>query len=113
MAKRTDLKIAVLVQVMADIGFDQDIIGRVTGVPLRTISDLANRRGYWSCTGNCNELRESYRLYLRKFILDGSTALAGVVLERLQVIAQHADLVTAINIASAVATLATKFDDRR
>jgi hypothetical protein len=44
MAKRTDIKIAVLVQVMADIGFDKDLIAKVTGVPLRTVNDIAYRR---------------------------------------------------------------------
>lgn len=57
MAKRTDTKIAVLIQVMDELGFDQETIAKVTGVPLRTVNDIANRRGYWgykaefSCTG--------------------------------------------------------------
>ena len=35
---------------MADLGLDQESIGKVTGVPLRTINDIANRRGYWAYT---------------------------------------------------------------
>jgi hypothetical protein len=55
---------------MADLGFDHETIGKVTGVLLRTINDIANRRGYWAYTAEFDELRESYRLHLRKFILD-------------------------------------------
>ena len=69
-AKRADTNVAILIQVMADLGFDHETIGKVTGVPLRTINDIANRRGYWAYTAEFNELRESYRLHLRKFILD-------------------------------------------
>ena len=59
MAKRTDTNVAVLIQVVADLGFDDETIGKVTGVPPRTINDIANRRGYWAYTGEFNELRES------------------------------------------------------
>ena len=69
MAKRTDTNIAILVQVMSDLGFDHETIGKVTGVPLRTINDLANRRGYWAYTAEFNELRDAYKIHLRKFIL--------------------------------------------
>jgi hypothetical protein len=86
--KRTEVKIAALVQVMAEMGFDQDLIAKVTGVPLRTINDIANRRGHWSSISEYNELRETYRLCLRAHILQESTALAAMVLERLQVIAK-------------------------
>jgi len=40
MVKRTDTNIAVLVQVMDKLGFDQETIGKVTSVPLRTITIL-------------------------------------------------------------------------
>ena len=45
MAKRTDTKIAVLVQVMDELGFDREIIADVTKVPQRTIGDIVNWRG--------------------------------------------------------------------
>ena len=61
MAKRTDT--AVLVRV-GDTGFDQETIAKVTGVPLRTIYDIANRRGHWAYTAEFSELRESYRIRL-------------------------------------------------
>ena len=66
MTKRTDTNVAVLVQVMADVGFDHETIGKVTGVPLRTINDIANRRDLWAYTAEFNELRESYRFLLEK-----------------------------------------------
>ena len=75
MAKRTDTRIAILIQTMDELGFDQEIIAKVTGVPQRTVSDIANWRGYWATTGEFNELRESYRFYLRKRIHDESVAL--------------------------------------
>ena len=50
MAKRTDTNVAVLVQVMNDLGLDHETIAKVTGVPLRTINNIANRRGYWAYT---------------------------------------------------------------
>ncbi len=59
MAKRTDTKIAVLVQVMDELGFDRDTIGKVTRVPQRTVSDIANWQSCWGSTGEFNELRES------------------------------------------------------
>jgi hypothetical protein len=52
----------------------------VTGVPLRTINDIANRRGYWAHTAEFNELRESSissRLLDAGFG-DGSDILNGV-----------------------------------
>jgi hypothetical protein len=52
MAKRTKTNIAVLVQVMDELGFDQETIAKLTGVSLRTINDLANRRGYWRYKNN-------------------------------------------------------------
>ncbi len=112
MAKRTDTKIAVLVQVMDELGFDQETIAKVTRVPLRTINDIANRRGYWAGTSEFNELRDSYRLYLRQYIRDDATVLAGTVLERLQEIAKDADVVTAARIARGMAELGVKIDDR-
>jgi hypothetical protein len=36
MAKRTETKIAVLIQTMDELGFDQEIIAEVTRVPQRT-----------------------------------------------------------------------------
>ena len=44
MAKRNDITIAFLVQGMDELGFNQETIPRVTGVPLRTISVVKNRR---------------------------------------------------------------------
>ena len=98
MAKRTETRIAILVQVMDELGFDQEFIGKVTGVPLRTINDIANRRGYWAYTGEFNELRESYRLYLRKFIYDDAMALGGMVMKRFEELTKGADLTTAMAI---------------
>ena len=113
MAKRTDAKIAVLVQVMDELGFDQETIAKVSGVPRRTVGDIANRKGYWAATGKFSELRESYRLYLRKCIRDDAAALGLAVLRRFEELSKDADFMTALSIANAVMNLAAKFDDGR
>jgi len=46
-----------------------------------------------------------------KCILNESTTLAEAVLKRLKEIAKGADLLTAVNIVSAAATLVTKFEE--
>ena len=113
MAKRTDTKIAILVQVMDEMGFDQETITKVSGVPQRTVSDIANRRGFWAATGELNELRETYRLYLRKCIRDDAAAVCHAVLMRVEEILKDADLMTTLRIANAMTSLASKFDDGR
>jgi hypothetical protein len=112
MAKRTDTKIAILVQVMDELGFDQETITQVTGVPRRTVSDIANRKGYWAATGEVNELRETYRLHLRKCIRDEAVALGLAAVRRFEEIVKDSNFLTAFNIASAVMNLASNFDDR-
>jgi len=113
MAKRTDTKIAVLVQVMDELGFDRETIAKMSKVPQRTVSDIINGKGCWTFTGEFNELRESYRLYLRKCILEESLALGHMVLRRFEEIAKDADFMTTLSIANAVMNLASKFDDGR
>jgi hypothetical protein len=59
MAKRTETKTAILIQVMDELGFDREIIAKVSKIPQRTVSDIVNWKGYWGATPNVNELRES------------------------------------------------------
>ena len=113
MAKRTDTNVAVLVQVMADLGFDDETIGKVTGVPLRTINDIANRRGYWAYTAEFNELRESYRLHLRKFILDDAMALSLMVQKRFEELIVGADTMTAVTIYNVIMRVTSRMEDGR
>ena len=113
MAKRTDTIIAVLVQVMAEMGFDQEIIAKVSGVPQRTVSDIVNCRGCWAPTAEVNELRETYRLYLKKCILDEAAAIGHMVLKRFEEMAENADFMTAFRIANAVMSLVAKMEDGR
>ena len=113
MAKRTDTKIAVLIQVMDELGFDREIIAKVTRVPQRTVSDIINGKGCWTFTGEFNERRELYRLYLRKCILDEATALGHMVLRRFEEILKDADSMTALSIGNAVMSLAAKIEDGR
>ena len=40
MARRTDTKTAILIQVMDELGFDQETIAKVSKVPQRTVSDV-------------------------------------------------------------------------
>jgi len=70
MAKRTEIKIAVLIQVMDELGFDRETIGKVFRVPQRTVSDIINGKGCWTFTGEFNKVRELYTLYLRRCILE-------------------------------------------
>jgi hypothetical protein len=42
--KRNNTNVADLVQVLDEPGFDQETIAKITGVPLRTINDIAKRR---------------------------------------------------------------------
>ena len=109
MAKRTDTNVAVLVQVMADVGFDHETIAKVTGVPLRTINDIANRRGYWAHRAEFNELRESYRVALRKFIVDDAMKLSLMLMKRFEELIVGADTITAATIYSVI----MRMDDRR
>jgi hypothetical protein len=113
MAKRTETKTAILIQVMDELGFDREIIARVSKVPQRTVSDIVNSKGYWASTGDFNELRESYRIYLRKCIQDEAVALGTMVLRRFEELSKDADFLTALSIANAVMTLASKLDDGR
>ena len=113
MAKRTDTKIAVLVQVMDELGFDRETIAKMSKVPQRTVSDIINGKGCWTFTGEFNELRETHRLYLRKRIRDEAVALGHAVLRRFEELSKDADFLTTLNIASAVMNLASKFDDGR
>ena len=41
MAKRTETKIAILIQVMDEPGFDREIIAKISNVPQRTVSRSA------------------------------------------------------------------------
>ena len=60
-----------------------------------------------------NEVRETYRLYLRKYIRDEAARLGFTVLKRFEEIVKDADFMTTMRIASAVTSLASKFDDGR
>ena len=113
MAKRTDTNIAILVQVMADMGFDDETIAKVTAVPLRTINDIANRRGYRANTAEFNELRESYRLHLRRFILDDAMALSIMVQKRFGELIVGADTMTAVTIYNVITRVTSTGDERR
>jgi hypothetical protein len=113
MAKRTDTKIGVLVQVMDELGFDRETIAKVSNVPQRTVSDIANWKGCWASTREFNELRETYRLYLRNCIRDEAAVLAHMVLKRFEEMITGADYLTALRIANAATSLAARFEDRR
>jgi hypothetical protein len=113
MAKRTDTNIAVLVQLMDELGFDQETIAKVTGVPLRTINDIANRRGYWAYSAEFDELRESYRLHLRKFILNDAMTLSLMVMKRFEELIVGADLMTAVTINNVMMRVMSRMENGR
>jgi len=113
MAKRTDTKIAVLIQVMDELGFDRETIAKISNLPQRTVSDIANWKGCWASTGEFNEVRETYRLYLRNCIRDEAAVLGAAVLKRLEEMLKDADYLTALRIANVATSLAVRFEDRR
>ena len=57
MAKTTDTKVAVLIQTMDELGFDREIIVKVSKVPQRTVSDIINGKGCWTYTDESSERR--------------------------------------------------------
>ena len=112
MAKRTDTKVAVLVQVMADLGFDQETIATVTGLPLRpsTTSPIGAAIGLIQPRStSCG----SRRLYLRKFILDDAVALSLTVMKRFEELINGADTMTAATIYSAIMRVTSRMEDGR
>lgn len=66
MARRTETKIAVLIQVMDELGFDRETITKVTRVPQRTVSDIINGKGSWTFTGEFNETSGVVQALLEK-----------------------------------------------
>ena len=113
MAKRTDTKIAVLIQVMDELGFDREIISKVTGAPQRTVSDIINGKGCWTFTDEFNERRELYRLQLKECILDEAAAIGHMVLRRFEEMAKNADFMTTMRIANTIMSLVAKMEDGR
>jgi hypothetical protein len=93
---------------MDELGFDRETIAKVSRVPQRTVSDIANWKGCWASTGEFNELRETYRFYLRRYIRNEVVALGHTVLKRFEELVKDADFMTTLNIANAVMTLASK-----
>jgi hypothetical protein len=53
-------------------------------------------------------VRETYRLYLRKYIRDEAARLGFTVLKRFEEIVKDADFMTTMRIASAVTSLAAR-----
>ena len=98
---------------MDELGLDQETVAKVTGVPLRTINDIANRRGYWAYTAEFNELRELYRVYSRKFTLDGAMAFSVMVMKRFEELIVGADTITAVTIYSVIMRVTSRMEDGR
>ena len=68
--KRTDPTVAVLVMVMADLGFEPGMIAELAGVPRGTVNDIILGNGPWSTTPE-SELTERTRARLIQAI-DGA-----------------------------------------
>jgi hypothetical protein len=96
---------------MDELGFDRETIARVSNVPQRTVSDIANWKGCWASTGEFNELWETYRFYLRRCIRNEAVALGHTVLKRFEELVKDADFMTTLNTATAVMTLASKIEN--
>ena len=61
--KRTDPAVAVLVMVMADVGFEPGMIAELAGVARGTVNDIVLGNGPWSTTPE-TELTERTRIRL-------------------------------------------------
>src|SRR6266481_2713440 len=96
---------------MDELGFDRE--NRREGFERAPTdgSDIANWKGCRASTGEFNELRETYRFYLRKCIRDEAVTLGHTVLKRFEELAKDADFMTTLNIANAVMMLALRIEN--
>jgi len=99
--KRTDPAVAVLVTVMADMGFEPGMIGELTGVPRGTVNDIIFGNGPWS-TPPENELTERTRVRLIQAIDSVAYGLGMKVLAKINEKTKTASIPELLLIAGAM-----------
>jgi len=99
--KPTDPAVAVLVMVMADLGFDPAMIAELTGVPRGTVNDIILGNGPWSTTPE-NELTERTRIRVIEAIDSVAFSLGMKVLAKINEKTKTASIPELLSIAGAM-----------
>ena len=99
--KRTDTAQAVLVRVLADMGFEPGLIASITGLPRGTVKDISRGHGPWTAGTPHNELTEIIKLRVIETIDSLAYGLAMKAMDKLNQkmeTASFLELVSAANI---------------
>ena len=99
--KRTDPTVAVLVMVMADMGFEPGMIAGLAGVPKGTVNDIILGNGPWSSTPD-SELMERTRSQLIQVIDSVAYSLGMKVLAKINEKTKTASIPELLSIAGAM-----------
>jgi len=99
--KRTDPAVAVLVVVMADMGFEPGMIAELAGVPRGTVNDIIFGNGPWSATPE-SELTERTRLRVIQTIDSAAYGLGMKVLAKINEKTKTASVPELLSIAGAM-----------
>jgi hypothetical protein len=99
--KRTDPAVAVLVMVMADMGFEPGMIAELAGVPRGTVNDIILGNGPWS-TMPKNELTARTRVRVLEAIDSVAYGLGMKVLAKINEKTKTASIPELLSIAGAM-----------
>ena len=99
--KRTDPTVAVLVMVMADMGFEPGMIAQLAGVPRGTVNDIILGNGPWSTTPE-SELTERTRIRVIQLIDSAAHDLGMKVLAKINEKTKTASIPELLSIAGAM-----------
>ena len=99
--KPTDPAVAVLVMVMADLGFDPAMIAELAAVPRGTVNDIILGNGPWSTTPE-SELTERTRIRVIQLIDSAAHDLGMKVLAKINEKTKTASIPELLSIAGAM-----------
>jgi hypothetical protein len=99
--KRTDPAVAVLVMVMADLGFEPGMIAELAGVARGTVNDIILGSGPWSTTPE-SELTERTRIRVIQLIDSAAHDLGMKVLAKINEKTKTASVPELLSIAGAM-----------
>lgn len=99
--KRTDPAVAVLVMVMAELGFEPGMIAELAGVPRGTVNDIIFGNGPWSTTPE-TELMERTRIRVIQAIDSVAYGLGMKVLAKINEKTQTSSIPELLSIAGAM-----------
>jgi hypothetical protein len=107
--RRTNLVQAVLARVLAEMGFEPWEIASLTGLPRRTVTDIAHGKGTWSATtGPENELVDIIRLRVIETIDSVAYGLALKAMAKLNQRMDTASSLELINYAGRLGAFAAR-----